>query len=498
MCSRQEGIKNPHHVELNSAEEMPKTMASDSVTDVLSSEFSCGKVYSSVVAPPNALSTEEMSSSKQSCSAVESNSQGTSLIDLKLGRFPDPTDAQTRRNPNLSSVKPSKRARAGSLSSQMAFCQVQGCKKDLSASKDYNKRHKVCEVHTKTATVNVNGSQQRFCQQCSRFHLLAEFDDGKRSCRKRLAGHNERRRKHHVGMHSGRAGRLIQPHSGSRFPAAAFALSSFSSQGVLQSSHLYPQKYEMSSWNRNVTDYAAALGMRNIKEQAHTKSHMDTSNSNNKCHPMHEDRLIPLTGGKVNDPYNSFTTSVSTTGFDSLSLYQNTTVESEELNALDSPSNVQGLPPSSSSSCALFLLSSESQTSPKIPSRSSTSLTQITCNAHPHYSIVDVSDKLMRASPQNSTCGMSHVFSTSGVTSAEETHTESLLFTDSMRSDRYGYNEFIPGSAEFTDTKNQLSAGDDSTIDLLELSSQLHRVEHERQSMQLKQENDPFFGLRMT
>ena len=28
-----------------------------------------------------------------------------------------------------------------------------------------------------------------------RFHLLSEFDDGKRSCRRRLAGHNERRRK---------------------------------------------------------------------------------------------------------------------------------------------------------------------------------------------------------------------------------------------------------------------------------------------------------------
>lgn len=28
-----------------------------------------------------------------------------------------------------------------------------------------------------------------------RFHLLGEFDDGKRSCRKRLADHNRRRRK---------------------------------------------------------------------------------------------------------------------------------------------------------------------------------------------------------------------------------------------------------------------------------------------------------------
>lgn len=30
-----------------------------------------------------------------------------------------------------------------------------------------------------------------------RFHLLQEFDEGKRSCRRRLAGHNRRRRKTH-------------------------------------------------------------------------------------------------------------------------------------------------------------------------------------------------------------------------------------------------------------------------------------------------------------
>lgn len=29
----------------------------------------------------------------------------------------------------------------------------------------------------------------------SRFHPLSEFDEGKRSCRRRLAGHNRRRRK---------------------------------------------------------------------------------------------------------------------------------------------------------------------------------------------------------------------------------------------------------------------------------------------------------------
>ncbi|XP_002984162.2 squamosa promoter-binding-like protein 17 isoform X2 [Selaginella moellendorffii] len=74
-------------------------------------------------------------------------------------------------------------------------CQVEGCKTDLSSAKDYHRRHKVCAMHSKSAKVSVNNIEQRFCQQCSRFHVLSEFDEGKRSCRRRLAGHNERRRK---------------------------------------------------------------------------------------------------------------------------------------------------------------------------------------------------------------------------------------------------------------------------------------------------------------
>ncbi|RAL38327.1 hypothetical protein DM860_002305 [Cuscuta australis] len=109
-----------------------------------------------------------------------------------------------------------KRARTTNFSSKQALvCQVLGCNRDLGSSKDYHKRHKVCDEHSKTPKVIVNGMEQRFCQQCSRqpkryhgwicnkhkticrFHMLAEFDDDKRSCRKRLVGHNERRRKPH-------------------------------------------------------------------------------------------------------------------------------------------------------------------------------------------------------------------------------------------------------------------------------------------------------------
>nr|GMD34823.1 squamosa promoter-binding-like protein 8 [Ipomoea batatas] len=74
-------------------------------------------------------------------------------------------------------------------------CQAEGCNADLTHAKHYHRRHKVCEFHSKAATVIAGGLTQRFCQQCSRFHVLSEFDNGKRSCRRRLADHNRRRRK---------------------------------------------------------------------------------------------------------------------------------------------------------------------------------------------------------------------------------------------------------------------------------------------------------------
>ncbi|XP_054777412.1 uncharacterized protein LOC129285669 [Prosopis cineraria] len=81
----------------------------------------------------------------------------------------------------------------GSSSSMEPSCQVDSCETDLSEAKGYHRRHKVCEFHTKASSVLISGLQHRFCQQCSRFHELAEFDDARRSCRRRLAAHNTRR-----------------------------------------------------------------------------------------------------------------------------------------------------------------------------------------------------------------------------------------------------------------------------------------------------------------
>ncbi|URE37288.1 Squamosa promoter-binding-like protein [Musa troglodytarum] len=52
----------------------------------------------------------------------------------------------------------------------------------MSSAKDYHRRHKVCEVHSNTSKALVGKRMEKSCQQCSRFHPLPEFDEGKRSC----------------------------------------------------------------------------------------------------------------------------------------------------------------------------------------------------------------------------------------------------------------------------------------------------------------------------
>lgn len=79
-------------------------------------------------------------------------------------------------------VRPSKRVRSGSPGSaggsgggapangggSYPMCQVDDCRADLTSAKDYHRRHKVCEIHSKTTKALVANQMQRFCQQCSR------------------------------------------------------------------------------------------------------------------------------------------------------------------------------------------------------------------------------------------------------------------------------------------------------------------------------------------
>lgn len=104
---------------------------------------------------------------------------GDSLnIGLKLGRrtyFEDSSQGGGGQAKAASAgatlSPPLKKPRVMSPSTQIARCQVEGCKADLSGCKDYHRRHKVCEMHSKAPKAIAAGIEQRFCQQCSRCRL---------------------------------------------------------------------------------------------------------------------------------------------------------------------------------------------------------------------------------------------------------------------------------------------------------------------------------------
>ncbi|AQK61818.1 Squamosa promoter-binding-like protein 1 [Zea mays] len=120
---------------------------------------------------------------------------GGRSLSLKIGGAAGGVGAMENSDVNEDNERNGKKVRVQGGSSSGPACQVEDCGADLAAEKDYHRRHKVCEKHAKASTAVVGNTVQRFCQQCSRFHLLHEFDEGRRSCRRRLAGHNRRRRK---------------------------------------------------------------------------------------------------------------------------------------------------------------------------------------------------------------------------------------------------------------------------------------------------------------
>ncbi|PIN10142.1 hypothetical protein CDL12_17269 [Handroanthus impetiginosus] len=74
-------------------------------------------------------------------------------------------------------------------------CQVPGCEADITELKGYHKRHRVCLRCAYASSVVLDGESKRYCQQCGKFHLLSDFDESKRSCRRKLAKHNKRRQR---------------------------------------------------------------------------------------------------------------------------------------------------------------------------------------------------------------------------------------------------------------------------------------------------------------
>lgn len=106
-----------------------------------------------------------------------------SVMGLKLGKrtyFEDPCAGSNIKSPSSSaSFTPSttsvKKSRVYQQSLLSSYCQVEGCNIDLSTAKDYHRKHRVCESHSKSPKVVVAGQDRRFCQQCSRWCFFNFF-----------------------------------------------------------------------------------------------------------------------------------------------------------------------------------------------------------------------------------------------------------------------------------------------------------------------------------
>ncbi|KAJ6363098.1 hypothetical protein OIU78_003306 [Salix suchowensis] len=181
-----------------------KSSVSPSVNSSLKEEI---KTYSTTDGFPGDIIKKKdltrVESTENIPSLGASASPGELIIGLKLGKrvyFEDNCTTSTANSSSSSIISTSctvtpKRSRASYPSTQSPQCQVEGCSFDLKSAKDYHRKHRICEKHSKSPKVIIADMERRFCQQCSRFHELSEFDDKKRSCRKRLSYHNARRRR---------------------------------------------------------------------------------------------------------------------------------------------------------------------------------------------------------------------------------------------------------------------------------------------------------------
>lgn len=233
----------------------------------------------------------------------------------------------------------------------------------------------------------------------------------------------------------------------------------------------------MHDWYKNLkvehsSDYSPQLTMPFTNGHSQPRPLFSTSYHTDKHPPALHEGITAITRSKNNVSSNSYLNDIEGSDFVSRSLFHSTSIGSEVLNVMDLASTFQGI---SSSGCALSLLSSQSQDSSNYSSLVPNAHHLITPRSNAHYNVTQTSEKFPGMSLKDSTSNASGIFNISGAISAEG-RLEQILRNNC------GINGSIHGS-DYVNTKNLLSCEDGPTIDLLQLSSQLHRVEHQRHFM---------------
>lgn len=124
---------------------------------------------------PAILSSAGEDASDDPPTSVETNTNGSTVVDSQPQQ-PQLGLGLGKRTYFEGDKKGEKKAKEGGGAGtgggghvQATRCQVEGCGMDLSSAKDYHRKHRVCESHSKCPRVIVAGQERRFCQQCSRY-----------------------------------------------------------------------------------------------------------------------------------------------------------------------------------------------------------------------------------------------------------------------------------------------------------------------------------------
>lgn len=276
---------------------------------------------------------------------------------------------------------------------------------------------------------------------------------------------------------------------------------SFICQEILPSGVLHSEKFGANNWWRPIK-VEDGTDFRHISTNPITNGHSQSRS----LYPSYAEKQFPFlnesgapsnTGGIFCENNSQYLPALGNPHSGPRPLFQDTFLGSEDFNVFDTASTVQGMSGLTDSGCALSLLSSQSQNSSSYSSGISMASPMVIPSSHSHYSLSQVSEKIVGISSQASTGGVSGSFP-SEINPPDGGHLGSALISDSNDIVNLEIADGFFQGTDFVTMKNRLSCEDAPTIDLLQLSSQLHRVDNQRQSLQVKQENDSFCSLRIT
>lgn len=285
--------------------------------------------------------------------------------------------------------------------------------------------------------------------------------------------------------------------AGCTFQGKTLEMSSFVCQDILPRGIFHPEKGRTNDWCKRIkaedrSDYNPLSATSITNGNLHSKSYFPHYNFQKAVPLFYDNEATTGTESIFSVTSARYRHDIRGHNSGSIPLFQDMSLGNEDFTVFDTASTIQGLSVISESGCALSLLSSKSQNSSSPLSRIPVAPPLVIKGGGTHYNMSEVAEKLIGVSSQ------ANKFSLPGNNSVEGSNLGSILVSDSSDVANFDVSKGFYRGSDFMNSKDRHSCEDGATIDLLPQSSQLQRVEHQRQSMQVKDENDTFCCLRIT